>query len=87
MRDEGGGEVLFIPHPSSHIPHPFSSSQLCLMLEGELHQRMAAVQFEFGGDVVPVMLDGADSDAQFSRDCTARLAFSDQLQDAAFGGG
>ena len=54
------------------------------MLEGELDQRMAAVQFEFGRDVVAVMFDGADTDTQFSRNGTARLAFRNQSQDAAF---
>ena len=47
---------------------------------------MAAVQFEFGRDVVAVMFDGADTDAQFSRDGAARLAVSDQFQNPAFGG-
>ena len=56
------------------------------MLDGELDQGVAAVQVEFGGDVVAVMFDGADADAQCSRDGAARLALSDQLQDAAFGG-
>src|SRR5918997_5595491 len=56
------------------------------MLKGELDQRMAAMQFEFGRDVVAVMFDGANADAQFSRDGTARLAFGDQFQNAAFGG-
>ncbi len=56
------------------------------MLKGEFDQRMAAVEFEFGRDVVAVMFDGADSDAQFGGDGTAGLAFGDQFQHAAFGG-
>jgi hypothetical protein len=61
-------------------------SMLFLMLDGEFDQRVAAAQSEFGRDVVAVMFDGADPDAQGRRDLTAGLALSDQFQDAAFGG-
>src|SRR5262245_1810302 len=90
MRDEKSFGILsssLRPPPSSlRSPSSLIPSKFGLMLEGELDQRVAAVQFEFSGDVVAMMFNGADTDAQFSGDAAAGLAFGDQFQDAAFGG-
>jgi len=40
--------------------------KLCLMLDREFDKRVAAAQAEFCGDVVAVVFDGADADAQGS---------------------
>jgi hypothetical protein len=56
------------------------------MLEGEPGEGVTAAQFELDGDVVAMMFDGADADANGGRDCAAGKALGDHFQDAALGG-
>ena len=57
------------------------------MLDGELEQGVAAVQFQFGADVFAVAFDGADADEKQFGDFAAGALFGNQLQDAPFAGG
>jgi len=60
--------------------------KLCLMLDREFDKRVAAAQAEFCGDVVAVVFDGADADAQSRPNFATRLSLGDQFEHAAFGG-
>jgi len=55
------------------------------MFERELDQGVAAMQVAFGCDVVAVMFDGAEADAESRGRFRGSSALGDQLEDLVFG--
>lgn len=55
------------------------------MLDRELEERVAPAQFQFEGDVVAVVFDGADADVERAGDLTAGSTLREQLQDPPLG--
>ena len=60
--------------------------QLRFMLQGEGHQCVIAFKLQFDADVFAVGLHGVRADEKRGSDLFARLVFSDQLENVAFGG-
>ncbi len=54
------------------------------MFEGEVEQRMTAVQIQFPADIFAVLVDGAFGDAQFVGDLFAGLVGGNHSEDAIF---
>jgi hypothetical protein len=56
--------------------------KVTLVLEGELDEGVAPAQFELDRDVVAMVLDGTQTDAELPRDLAARQAVGHESQNA-----
>ena len=55
------------------------------MLQRKFRQRVAAMNVEFGADVIPMVFNGAHADAELVGNLAAGQIFGDELEYATFG--